>query len=179
MTNAELAILGLVGESSRHGYEIEQVIEARGMREWTEVGFSSIYYLLKKLEKANWVESELIPIQGRGKARRVYRITASGRDALLAATLDALSHPQQTYPAVLLGVANLPFLNSDQAQNAFASYLAEVEIRLGHISAQLAAQSPLPRHVRYLFDYSLAMLEAEKNWAKKIIQEMEIKNVEN
>ena len=30
MTNAELAILGLVGETPRHGYEIEQVIEERG-----------------------------------------------------------------------------------------------------------------------------------------------------
>ena len=50
LTNAELAILSLVAETPRHGYEIEQVIERRGMREWTEVGFSSIYYLLKKLE---------------------------------------------------------------------------------------------------------------------------------
>jgi DNA-binding PadR family transcriptional regulator len=48
MTNAELAILSLVVEKPRHGYQIEQVIEERGMREWTEVGFSSIYYLLKK-----------------------------------------------------------------------------------------------------------------------------------
>ena len=52
MTNAELAILSLVAEEPRHGYDIEQVIEARGMRDWTEIGFSSIYYLLKKLEKS-------------------------------------------------------------------------------------------------------------------------------
>ena len=76
MTNAELAILSLVAEAPRHGYEIEQIIEERGMREWTEIGFSSIYYLLKKLEKVDCVESELILTQGRGKARRVYQITA-------------------------------------------------------------------------------------------------------
>ena len=46
LTNAELAILSLIVEQPRHGYEIEQVIEQRGMREWTDVGFSSIYYLL-------------------------------------------------------------------------------------------------------------------------------------
>ena len=51
MTNAELAILSLVAEQPRHGYEIENVIEQRGMRAWTEIGFSSIYYILKKLEK--------------------------------------------------------------------------------------------------------------------------------
>jgi len=32
MTNAELAILSLIVEKSRHGYEIDQVIEAREMR---------------------------------------------------------------------------------------------------------------------------------------------------
>ena len=50
MTNAEFAILSLIVEQPRHGYEIEQVIEERGMRNWTEVGFSSIYYILNKLE---------------------------------------------------------------------------------------------------------------------------------
>ena len=51
MTNAELAILSLIGEKPRHGYDIEQVIEVRGMRDWTEIGFSSIYYILRKLEE--------------------------------------------------------------------------------------------------------------------------------
>ncbi|HUV26505.1 MAG TPA: PadR family transcriptional regulator, partial [Anaerolineales bacterium] len=59
MTNAELAILSLIAEQPRHGYDIEQVIEARGMREWTEIGFSSIYYLLNKLEKDGMIESHL------------------------------------------------------------------------------------------------------------------------
>jgi hypothetical protein len=59
MTNAELAILGLIVERPRHGYEIEKVIEERGMREWTEVAFSSIYYILRKLEKKNLIHSRL------------------------------------------------------------------------------------------------------------------------
>ena len=52
LTDAELLLLGLVSEMPRHGYELEQVIETRGMREWTQVGFSSIYFVLGKLEKA-------------------------------------------------------------------------------------------------------------------------------
>ena len=39
MKNAELAILSLIAEQPRHGYDIERVIEAWGMREWTEIGF--------------------------------------------------------------------------------------------------------------------------------------------
>jgi DNA-binding PadR family transcriptional regulator len=55
MTNAELAVLSLIAEQPRHGYDIEQIIEARGMRDWTEIGFSSIYYLLNKLEEAGMI----------------------------------------------------------------------------------------------------------------------------
>ena len=170
MTNAELAILSLIAEVPRHGYEIEQIIEARGMREWTEIGFSSIYYLLKKLEKEGLVESELIPTQGRGKARRVYQITAEGNAVLRDATLEALSHPKPNYPAILLGIANLPIVSAEQAKNALGSYRLGVIQRLRHVAAQAESQSPLPDHVEFLFDYSLMMLEAEKNWVEKTIQ---------
>ena len=51
LTDAELLLLGLVAEMPRHGYELDQVIQQRGMREWTQIGFSSIYFVLGKLEK--------------------------------------------------------------------------------------------------------------------------------
>jgi len=174
MTNAELAILSLIGEAPRHGYEIEQIIEARGMREWTEIGFSSIYYLLKKLEKADLVESELIPVSGRGKARRVYQITESGGEVLLASTVETLSHPQRSFPAILLGLSNLPIVDGTQAKNALESYLAGLEERLAHVAGRAESQRPLPDYVEYLFDYSLMLLEAEKSWAEKTIQKMTI-----
>ena len=50
ISNAELALLSLIVEQPRHAYEIEQVIEERNMRYWTEIGFSSIYRLLSKQE---------------------------------------------------------------------------------------------------------------------------------
>src|SRR3970040_1003608 len=103
MTNAELAILGLVLEKPRHGYEIEQVIEARGMREWTEVGFSSIYYILKKLETERLCRSQTERQSGRGPARRVYQITPAGEKAWREATRGALSGPHNMPSPFLLG----------------------------------------------------------------------------
>ncbi len=173
MTNAELAILSLISETPRHGYEIEQIIKARGMREWTEIGFSSIYYLLKKLEKAGLVESQLIPTQGRGSKRRVYQITAKGRESLSKATSMALSQPKPSYPSILLGIANLPLLSQKQALGALRSYRDGLVKRLGDVAAQAVSQQPLPDHVETLFDYSLVMLGAEKNWVEKVIRKME------
>ena len=82
MTNAELAILGLIVEQPRHGYEVEQVIDERGMRDWTEVGFSSIYFLLNKLEKAGSILSHIEPAAGRGPSRKVYHPTQKGIQVL-------------------------------------------------------------------------------------------------
>ena len=110
MTNAELAVLSLVAQQPRHGYEIEQVIEERGMRNWTEIGFSSIYYLLKKLERKGLVESHIEEAE-RGAARRVYRITQAGVKALRAGLHDALSIPRFHSSSLLLGLSNLPALS--------------------------------------------------------------------
>lgn len=49
-----------------HGYDIERTIAERNMREWTDVGFSSIYYLLGKLEAAGLVASSQQPRGGQG-----------------------------------------------------------------------------------------------------------------
>ena len=55
LTNAELAVLSLIAEKPRHGYEVETVIEERNMREWTEIGFSSIYHILRKLARQDFL----------------------------------------------------------------------------------------------------------------------------
>ncbi len=172
MTNAELAILSLVAEAPRHGYEIEQVIEARGMREWTEIGFSSIYYLLNRLEKDGMVTSERIPTGGRGKVRRIYQITDAGRTALKEATLTALSTLSPSYPPILLGLANLPILSADQAWSALEAYRLSIEEKMVEVSARLESQRPLPKHVELLFDYSLRMLEAEKVWVEQALEKI-------
>jgi DNA-binding PadR family transcriptional regulator len=107
MTNAELVVLSLIAEQPRHGYEIEIVIEDRGMREWTEVGFSSIYYILKKLEKAGLITGHMELADGKGPARKVYRLTPQGHEAWRKSTIEALiiDHRGAQLPAPVQGGA--------------------------------------------------------------------------
>ncbi len=172
MTNAELAILSLIVEQARHGYEIEQVIEARGMRDWTEVGFSSIYYLLKKLEKKGFIEAHLEQSAGSGPARNVYQATSVGYEAWLQATLAALSMPQTHYTSFLLGLANLPAISPDEVQQALQSYQKNLEIQLKYAQSRQEKQQPLPYFVNGMFDYSLTLLKAELDWVKEFIQQI-------
>lgn len=177
MTNAELAILGLVVEEPRHGYEIEQVIEERGMREWTEIGFSSIYYLLKKLQREGLVEGTLEEAE-RGPARKVYRTTAAGREALVAGTLEALSVPKRCYSPLLLGLSHLPAIPPAGARAALEEYRAALVQRLQNVQEDWDRKRPLPYSVDAMFDHSLTMVRTELRWVDEFMQRMEAEHVQ-
>lgn len=173
MTNAELAILSLITEKPRHGYEIESVIEARGMREWTEIGFSSIYYLLKKLEKEGLLEGSM-EATGRGPARKVYRPTPAGRKALHEGVIEALSVPQPCYSPLQLGLANLPGVTYAEALTSLRKYQQGLAARLEQVQERWESQRPLPYFVEAMFELSVTLIEAEKQWIEKFIQQVEM-----
>src|SRR5574341_2162502 len=173
LTNAELAILSLIIEQPRHGYEIEQVIEARQMRNWTEIGFSSIYYVLKKLERDGLIESRLEAASGPGPARRVYSATPAGETAWREAALAALTGPPRATSPLLIGMANLPMLPPGEAVSALRRYLAGLGKRREHILEQIEKQSPLPAHAAAMFDYRSEMIGAEQRWIESFIHHLE------
>lgn len=172
MTGAELAILGLVVERPRHGYDIEQVIEERDMREWTEVGFSSIYYLLKRLEKNGWVTSRIDPHNPQGPARKVYDVTVEGVDAWHQAILDALTAPQPHYDPFQLALSSLPGVRPDEALDALRARRDALAQILAHVQGRRQAIPGAPTHVDAMFDLSMTMLEAEIGWLDRFIDHL-------
>jgi DNA-binding PadR family transcriptional regulator len=163
LTNAELAILSLVAEEARHGYQIEEVIEERGMREWTEIGFSSIYHILGALQKRELVGSRLEPAEGRGPPRRVYRVTPAGRKAYREGVVNALSNPQPLFPLIQQGLAGLPSVDPQAAAEALTKYAAALKSRMARVREK--SRDKVPFHVTCMFDYSIRMVEAEAQWA--------------
>jgi DNA-binding PadR family transcriptional regulator len=75
-----------------------EVISTRGMREWTEIGFSSIYYLLGRLRDRGLITEIDTPRAARGKARRVYGPTAEGRRACARSAEAAVAELRPVFP---------------------------------------------------------------------------------
>ena len=173
MTDAELAILGLIKERERHGYELERVIEERGIREWTAVGFSSIYYLLNKLEKRGLVSSRLDKA-GRGVARKVYSITPEGETACHSQALERLTRARPSHSPFLLGVANAMDLPRPDLVAALKAYRQDLASRIGDVDAAWNRQGKgnLPLLVEALFDYAFAMYQAEDAWVGDLIERL-------
>lgn len=168
LTPAELTVLGLVIERPQHGYDVEQVIERRGVRQWTDIGFSSIYYLLAKLEKRGLLHVPEAPAAA--KSRRVFHATAAGEEIAARNALELIATPQPVPHPLLVGLANLALLSEREHAQALRGRLAQIEARVTAVQAARQAQGPLPLSAREVFSYSLSLLEAERQWLASRVQ---------
>lgn len=164
LTPAELTVLGLLVEQPRHGYELEEVITLRGMREWTEIGFSSIYYLLGRLRDRCLITEVDPPPAGRGKARRVFAATDDGRAECAAAAEALIAEVRPLFPPLLVGLANQPVVPADRLRAALDARATALDEQLARVRAAAQAQLGAPPFVRAIFDHSLRLLDAERAW---------------
>jgi DNA-binding PadR family transcriptional regulator len=174
MNNKELALLGLLAESPKYGYQIEADIETRGMREWTEIGFSSIYYLLNKAEGLGWIKAARQD-SDEGPSRKVYTLTGAGLTELRSGIARRLENPDPNSGDIQLALAFLPVLPPEDADGALLQYRQRLEQDLARVQTRLEEQSPLPPHVCALFDYSLHKMQAELAWIKNFLEKRKAK----
>lgn len=167
LTDGEFTVLGLLVERPRHGYELERVIEERGIRAWTSLGFSSIYYVLDKLAKRGLIEAAGPPASG--KSRAVFRATDAGAASCAEAVGEALATPAPMRSRVLIAVANSPVLPDAEVAAALALRLEALRERLAEVRAARAAQAPLPVAASAVFDYSEAALTADLQWTESTL----------
>lgn len=78
--SAELLILSLLEVRPRHGYEISKLIEQRSGGA-VRFHVASLYPLLYRLEKRNWLQGRWVEKSGQ-RRRRYYRLTPRGRKVL-------------------------------------------------------------------------------------------------
>jgi len=80
--SAEFLILSLLEAESRHGYELQKLIEARSDGVLT-FNVASLYPLLYRMEDRGWIVGRWVEKAGE-RRKRFYRITPAGRETLQA-----------------------------------------------------------------------------------------------
>jgi DNA-binding PadR family transcriptional regulator len=172
ISDLEASILGLVHEGFQYGYELEKTIEERNMRRWTEIAFSSIYYILKKLEKKELITSKNEQVSGR--TRKVYTITPQGKTAMKEKTRELISKHHSVTNPFDLGIANLNNLTHNEAITGLLSYIESIDEKERFYRGRLAEieLSDWPYHIRGLMTRPLALLEAERKWVEGYIEEL-------
>lgn len=172
LTDAELLLLGLVAEMPRHGYQVEQVIQERGMREWTQLGFSSIYFVLGQLEKIGLVKARK---PAGPKTKKVFSITPAGRRVLAVQSLSALRSIRPAHSSVLLGLIHWPMLPHQEALAALEARRAAISLEIRRLDDLRLRSQYLPDFVEALFEHSVGQLAAELTWATQTMDYMKTK----
>jgi len=173
ISNLEASVLGLICEGFRYGYELEKVIEERNMRYWTEIAFSSIYYVLKRLEKNGLITSATERVSGR--SRKVYSVTPQGNTKMKEKVMDLISNHHPVTDPFNLGIGNLDRLAHGEIIAGLDAYIESLGEREKFLSDRLAVieQSDWPHFIKGLVTRPLAMLETERSWVVAYIEELE------
>jgi DNA-binding PadR family transcriptional regulator len=174
ISDIEAAILGLLCERPQYGYDLDRTIDERGMRNWTQIGFSSIYYVLKRLEKGGLISSELETVEGK-PSRRNYTITGSGLEAMREKIVNVLSNCPKLISPFDLGLANLDLLTGPEAIECLREHMESLEKRTEFLNRSIAESRS--RNDRYritlMFELPLAQLKAERECIERLIDRME------
>jgi DNA-binding PadR family transcriptional regulator len=178
LSDIEAAILGLLYEEPQYGYQLEKTIEGWGMRNWTQIGFSSIYYVLKKLEKKELVTSQMEAVEGK-PTRKVFTITEKGREVMKEKVRYLLSWSMKYINPFDLGLAYLNYLEPSEVVECLENYLKSAEGRIKFLESSIRTQEKLnsPYRVVALFSRPLSQLKTEMEWVKQFIEK--IKEEEN
>lgn len=171
MNNKELALLGLLTEGPKCGYQLETDIETRGMREWTEIGFSSIYYLLNKSEERGWILSTLGE-SSKGPVRKLYALTQTGWSLLHTELRQRLANPTPNSGEFDLALAFMSILPPKEVTEALRQYQQSLETGLERVNGQWerSGKGHLPENVDILFSHSLHRIQSELDWVKTTLQ---------
>ena len=77
--DARLLILGVLHRGDFHPYEIKRRLEAAMVECYIDVDVGTLYYAVRQLEKAGFIEAVAQERVVRGGIRTIYRITPVGR----------------------------------------------------------------------------------------------------
>ena len=178
ISGREAAILGLLCEGPRYGYELEKVIEERGMRVWTEIGFSSIYYVLNKLESKGYIRSTVKEVEGK-PSRRVYTVTDKGIEAMKEKVKRVLSLNKKTVSPFDLGIAYHHLLELKEVLECLRLYLESLDERKCTLECSIHEKEKEGATYRViaLFSRPLAHVNAERLWVEQFIKEIERRDI--
>ncbi len=170
---AQFVILGLLKDRPMHGYEIKQRFEHISGLFW-KVSYGSLYPALRKLSAEGYIFQQPAPEDHAG--RKVFHLTESGQDALLAWLREAGNFDE----------LNRNSRNEFMLRLTFFTYLPKIEAldlvnrRLGNIRRKLdelvAKTDEIRRrnekgdyYRRAMLDYIVRSVRTEMNWLEDIL----------
>jgi DNA-binding PadR family transcriptional regulator len=169
----EIAVLGTLREAPMHPYQMQRLLHHRHKDEILALKRGSLYHAIGRLERAGLIEQSSTSRDGRRPERTVYRLTASGREAFLAALRSIVSTPRRESSEFMAAMSFLVHLTPYEA-------LPHLDERCSLLAEEIERQRTVLREAGRFVEkinlieneYLLAMLKAEREWVLRLAAEV-------
>ncbi|WP_037573269.1 PadR family transcriptional regulator [Phaeacidiphilus oryzae] len=169
-----LAVLATVVQRPMHPYEMASLLRARGKDADMPIKWGSLYTVVRNLTKHGFLEVEDTTREGGRPERTVYRITEAGHAELVDWVRELVSVPETEHTRFKAGLSVLATLPPDEATELLRRRLASLERSTAEARASMERYgSTVPRLFLIEDEYQLAVLQAESDWIRGLIEELE------
>ena len=171
-----LAVMALLYERPMHPYEMVTLMRERGKHESVRLRYSSLYSVVSALEREGLILPKETVREGRRPERTIYEITDVGREEFLTWLRELLREPVKEYTQFAAGLSFLPALAPEEAAELLKERVGRLEAQTEEMRSLLddaREQYGLPRLFVVESEHELMLREAELEWVRKVIDDME------
>ena len=171
ISHKQFVVLGLIAEFPSHAYSIDQRIEDRGMRNWTDIGKSSIYRIIGELEQAQFISYYEEEVDNR--LRKVYSVTEKGMKVLKTKVFNTINefigkNDEDFYVAFSM----LPILATDDLIQALLNAFQNISKHKQELEQMLSENQDYPLNVIGLFKHPIMILETDIKFLGWVLEKL-------
>jgi len=175
-TTLSYALLGLVHEEPRTGYDIRKIFQTTPMCHYSSSP-GAIYPALKRLEKQGLITGEVNQTHAL-RPKRVFGLTAAGTESLLGWLALEISADDAIWrlDELMLRFAFHSFLGSDRATREFLRALARETDAYSKVLENEMANLPesTPIHGRLALESGVESYRVHSQWARRALLHFEV-----
>ncbi|HXW98003.1 MAG TPA: PadR family transcriptional regulator [Gemmatimonadales bacterium] len=172
LTLPDLVVLSLLAERPMHGYELNQELERREVRDWAGISRPQVYYSLKKLARSGHLAKALPAGGSAGPERQVWRISAAGRRGLAQALAREEWAVQRPPPPFLTWMALSPFADPADRSRLLRRRRAFLEEQIAKerttLEAILRDSGPMVAPAAQIVRLAIRQWEIELEWLAEV-----------
>ncbi|MFX1299196.1 MAG: PadR family transcriptional regulator, partial [Promethearchaeota archaeon] len=166
-------ILGLIAEypNGSHAYSVNKRIEERGMRNWTNIGKSSIYRIANELEDHGLVVS--YEEEHDNRVRKIYKVTDFGFHILKDKVYNVLKeYHGRNGEDFYVAFSMLPLLSIDKQVEAITTSIEKMKVHIKELDDMLTMNSERSLNVRGLFIHPIKVMQTDVEFLEEILEEI-------
>lgn len=169
-------VLGLLLKlGAMSGYEIQQKMQSAQANKWADAKSSSVYLLLRKLDKENLIALQTLEQTG-NRSKAIYKITPKGCEIFKQLLIEAFSKPSVFSPAALYtGLSFMDEINRKEILKALEQHESAIlnlyeEMKIGH--TRKTEHTKIPVNIQFIFENIYDHCELQLTFLKHLKEEL-------